>query len=318
MLSRVAENLYWFGRHLERAENTARLISAYTDLVLDLPQRSTVDWYSLVEITGSEAAFTELGIRNTEPGIMAFLMDDERNPGSIRQSIVRGRENLRIFRDRIPREMSETIMSLLDFARSEGPNCIRRSAARSSYLRGLVDRCQTLRGYMGGSMSRGADYRFIRFGRMLERADMTTRIMDVRFDDLVPEQAETLPSFDAVQWMSVLRSLSAYQMYRRKLRGRVRGLDVIEFLFLDENFPRSVLYSLMSGRGSVTALPNSEVPVAACTALIDKVRQIKATAMARDSATLRKTIDGIQQEINAIHRIFSQHYFAIPTLPAAE
>ncbi len=316
MLSRVAESFYWYGRYLERAENTARLMLSYADMILDLPLKSRVDWDQLVEITGSQATFERLGVRATELGILRFLIDHPDNPGSLRCSIAAARENLRSTRDRVPREVSESTNELWAYVKEAGPESIRRSAARARFLRGLIDRCQTLRGYMGGSMSRNQAYYFIRFGRMLERADMTTRIMDVRIDDLLPDEVGNLPAFDAVQWMSVLRSLSAYQMYRQEVQGKVKALDVIEFLFLSQSFPRSVHHSLLAARRCAQALPRPDKIIAAVDALMQSTANLQARTLAENSGKLRQSIDAIQAEIIQIDRLFTQTYFA-PASPGA-
>ncbi|MGJ8669784.1 MAG: alpha-E domain-containing protein [Oceanococcus sp.] len=310
MLSRVAESFYWFGRYVERAENTARLILNYSDLVLDLPLRSKVEWYQLIEITGAQESFNDLYKRNTETAVLRFMIDDEKYHGSIRNLILRSRENLRPTRDRIPRELSESVNDLRQYVIDNSTDSIRRGAARVRYLRGLIERCQILRGYMGGSMSRTESYYFIRFGRMLERADMTTRIMDVRIDDLVQDEIENLPAFDAIQWMSILRSLSAYQMYRREVQGKVQSLDVIEFLFLNKKFPRSVEFSLNGARQCLSHLPRCEEVMAPIAQLIDEVDRFKPKTLANDSAKLRDTIDKVQADINSIHTHFVQNYFA--------
>ncbi len=309
MLSRIAERFYWFGRYLERAENTARLLLSYSDMVLDLPLRSRVGWYQLVEITGSEAAFNKRNKQSGETGVLHFLIDDPEHAGSIYNSVKYGRENLRTIRDRIPREMVEAMNELWAFAADESSGSVRRSAARMRFLRGVIDRCQTLRGHLRGSMCRNDAYYFICIGRMLERTDMTTRIMDVRVDDLLPDEVENLPAFDALQWMCVLRSLSAYQMYQREMHGRVRASEVIEFLFLSDSFPRSVQYAVSSARNLCEKLPRNQPVLAALDALLAHVGEFKTRALAQEPAALRRAIDVIQAEISDIDSLFSHNYF---------
>ncbi len=309
MLSRIAERFYWFGRYLERAENTARLLLTYSDMVLDLPLKSRVNWFQLVEITGSQQSFEQHHRSAGEMVVLRFLIEDEVNPGSIQSSLKFARENLRTIRDRVPREMVESMNDLWAYVGSESPGSVRRSAARMRFLRGLIDRCQSLRGHIRGSMCRNDAFYFLAIGRMLERTDMTTRIMDVRVDDLLPDDVENLPAFDALQWMSVLRSLSAYQMYQREMHGQVKASAVIEFLFSNEIFPRSVYYALDSARSCARHLPRNLPLVAALDELLNHIGDFKTRLLASDPSSLRAAIDEIQAEISDIDRLLSHNYF---------
>ncbi len=308
LLSRVADSFYWLGRYVERAENTARLLIGSANLALDLPRRSRLDWGSLVAITGAQAAFDAGRHNPTEMGVMRFLIADMDNPGSIRSSIVAARENLRRTRDRVPREVTEALNRLHALVAEGGEGAIRRTAARHAFLHEVVDRCQILRGYLGGTMSHGLGYRFIRCGRLLERADMTTRIMDVRLDDLLPDEAGLPPAFEAIQWMAVLRSLSAYQMYRREMHGTVRGRQVIEFLFLSPDFPRSLQYCINGTGHCVRQFPNHEGVIDAIDALLAHIGSLKTQALSADDNKLRRTIDELQVEINGIHGLIARTY----------
>ena len=309
MLSRIAERFYWFGRYLERAENTARLLLTYSDMVLDLPLKSRVSWYQLVEITGSQQSFDQHHRNAGETAVLRFLIEEDINHGSIHSSLKFARENLRTIRDRVPREMVESMNELWTYMGSESAGSIRRSAARMRFLRGVIDRCQTVRGHVRGSMCRNDAFYFLAIGRMLERTDMTTRIMDVRVDDLLPDEIDNLPAFDALQWMSVLHSLSAYQMYQREMHGRVKAAAVIEFLFLNETFPRSVYYALNSARACACRLPRNAPLVSALDELLGHVGEFKTRLMARDPGSLRTAIDDIQTEISDIDRLLSHNYF---------
>lgn len=309
MLSRIAEHFYWFGRYLERAENTARLLLSYSDMVLDLPERSGVGWYQLVEITGSQNSFHKLGKNTGEAAVLRFMITDARNPGSIHSSVLGCRNNLRTIRDRVPSEMTESLNELRAYVEGNAANSIRRSAARTRFLRGLVDHCQTLRGHMRGSMLRSDAFYFIVIGRMLERADMTTRIMDVRVDDLLPDALENLPAFDGLQWMSVLRALSASQMYLRVMHGQVRAASVIEFLLLNEEFPRSVHYAVASAKSGAEVLPKNKAVLSAMDHLIALLQELKTKRLANEPSALRASIDAIQLEISEIDRLLNQAYF---------
>lgn len=309
MLSRVAEHFYWFGRYIERTENTARFILAESETILDVPDVSYVRWRTLVEVCGQTEAFNQLGIDNTEAGVLGFLLTDTRNPGSITQSVACARENLRVTRDRVPRELSEATLRLRDFVRTQGNKSLARNAARSAFLRGVIDHCQMFRGYMGGTMSRGPEYHFMRLGRMLERADMTTRVMDVRYEELLPDDVDALVAIDEIQWVTALRSLSAFQMYRREVRGPVRALSVVEFLLHNANFPRSLVFALAQARGAARGLPGRKPVSKRLEEATDFVEGLSVNELARSGRALHEAIDSLQIAINAVHGSIHEAYF---------
>ena len=309
LLSRVADNLYWFGRYLERAENTARLILAYSNLTLDLPKRSKLEWYSLVQISGADEAFAQCAQKPTEFGVLRFMIDELNNPGSIRSSLRAARENLRSTRDRMPREVSESMNTLYGFMNSNADGSIRRTSARHAYLRGVVDHCQMLRGYMGAAMTQDLGYHFIRAGRQLERADMTTRIMDVRLEGLLPDDPDLPAAFGPLQWMAVLRSLSAFQMFRRAHRGPIRGREVIEFLLMDPLFPRSVQHSLGQVKNCVRHMPRHQAPLDCVDAVLQGLAAQKVSLLSANKSALRDTIDGLQSDLIGVHNVLAQTYF---------
>lgn len=311
LLSRVGETFYWFGRYVERAENTARLILAYSNLALDLPRRSRLEWVSMVDITGASENFADSAHNPTELGVMRFMIADPDNPGSIRSSLKLARENLRITRDRVPREVSEAMNALYAVMADESEGAIRRTAARHAFLRNVINHCQIVRGYLGGAMSHGLGYQFIRAGRMLERADMTTRIMDVRMEALLPDEADLPAAFDALQWMAVLRSLSAYQMYRREHHGPVKARYVIDFLLNEEQFPRAVQSCVVQTYRCISRLPRSEEPLATIRALLDKLQNLRSSVLSSDKQMLRITMDDLQQDIHTMHNTIARTYFSL-------
>lgn len=255
MLSRVADNLYWFGRYLQRAENTARLINVHANLLLDLPRNVTVGWAPLLEITGADGAFRSAGGQPTEDNVVRFMMMDERNPGAIFSSLNYAREIARVSRDCMPREAWERLNDLYLFVQERGERSVMR-ARRQEFLQGVISGAMTAVGVLTSNMSRDVGFQFLRMGTNLEQADMTTRILDVRSSRLFQADASLTP-FDNIQWMSVLKSLTAYQMYRRHVRARVNGPGVLRFLLQDRQFPRSVSFSLSMIGTTMPFLPPS-------------------------------------------------------------
>ncbi len=308
MLARLAEHLYWHGRYLERAEGLARLINVNAHLNLDLPGRIAPGWEPLVRITGNSELFEALYDDDVgERQVAKFLIADERNPGSIRSTLEFARENMRAARDLLPREVWEQMNGLyLRISEQITGNVSKRR--RHESLADLILGSQQIAGMLMGTMSQDYAYDFILIGRYLERADVTTRILDVRADDLLPEQAEEVPAFESIQWMSVLKSLTGYQMYRRHVRTRVAGPDVLRFLLRDRLFPRSAIFCLKALESLLTGLPGEDdSALRATTALM---RHLDSARMARlKGEPLSEFIDRIQIELGDIGQHISQTWF---------
>lgn len=311
MLSRVAENLYWCVRYIERAEDLARLVNVNSILVLDLPGDLTPGWAPLVRITGSLERFEELYDAAGEREVVRFLVSDTRNPGSILSCLSQARENLRTTREMLPLEAWEQLNNLFHTAREEigrAPGKGRRYEALGRIILG----CQSFSGLLAGTMSHDEAYEFMRLGLNLERADMTTRIVEMRARSLLAA-VEDLQPFEAIQWMSVLKSLTAYQMYRRHVRLRVSGPDVVGFLLRDEQLPRSVTHCLRVIEASLRALPRSEDPLRQATHLQRRVADADVPRLVVEG--LDVFLDGLQVEFGRLHRDIAETYF-LPAEPA--
>ncbi len=257
ILSSVAEHVYWLARYIERAENTARIIIAHHNLMLDMPSRIAIGWDPLVYIMGSMDTFRERNEEDGERNVVRFLVSDRNNPNCITCSLSQARENLRTTRAIVPRGAWETLNDLNDFAIENAATGIGRRG-RYAYLKRIVDTCQLLAGKLAGTMSHDTTYEFLRMGRNMERADMTSRVIDVRATNLLPGQTDELQPFTDIQWKSVLDSLMAYQMYRRHVQHRVRGKEALRFLLQDADFPRSVHYCLAELGACLHRLPGND------------------------------------------------------------
>ena len=259
MLSRVADNLYWFARYLERTENLARLVGASTELMLDLPRHLAPGWEPLLRIAGSQANFAARGGADySGRAIVRFLIADAANHSSMAASISRAREIARTARDLLPRDLWERINGLHIYVSEHADEAISHSG-RHGFLTQVIASVQGLTGMLEGVVSEGQALSFLALGRNIERADMTSRIVDVRAAALPGDQAAAqLQPFETVLWMSVLRSLSAYQMYRIHARERLHGAGVVRFLLADENFPRACVCCLRRAEEVLLDLPHSE------------------------------------------------------------
>ncbi len=308
MLSRVVENVYWLARYLERAENTARLISVNSTLLLDLPPGYALGWLPLIDIMGSRELFHAREKRTAEREVVQFLVADETNPGSIVCSLKAARENARTLRDVLPTEAWEVLNQFfLEFSEELASAANRRT--RFNFLKRIVLMSQTLIGALEGTMSRNDAYTFVRLGRNLERADMTSRIVDVRSAQLLPAGAADLRPFDSIQWMSVLRSLSGYEMYRLSRRTRVSRVDALEFVLRDAQFPRACLYCLTQIEQCLRTLPRSEPVLEALAAAEHFLNEAPLGTL--DRPGLHELIDRLQQHLNAVHDCLARTYFPV-------
>ena len=315
MLSRVAERVYWQARYLERAENTARMLNVFSTLLLDLPPRTKLGWHSLVEITGTYQAFDAKYKQATERNVMRFLLVDN-NGHSVLDMLAHTRENARTTREIMPTEAFEQINNLYYFAKDNAASGVARGP-RHELLEEIISRCQQISGLMAGTMGRGEAYCFIRLGRSLERADMTTRIVDVGSGNLLPAlgrvdsnedvAADAHEPYASTLWMNILRSLSAYQMYRQHVKHRVNAVDVVAYLLQDEEFPRATTHALITLTHVLKKLPNNTKVAKQVDKTLRFVQKGRIDLLLDDG--LLKYIDDLQMEIASIHQKIADTWF---------
>jgi uncharacterized alpha-E superfamily protein len=313
MLSRVAETLYWLARQVERTENAARVVAVNANLLLDLPKGIAPGWRPLIDITGANALFEEHYKGYDEPKAVRFLLGEERNPGAVLSALAAARENCRTIRDIVPREGWEQINELYLYAREELAQGLTKGG-RHAYLRRVILGCQTIAGLLSGTMLRDQAYDFIRLGRYLERADMTTRIVDVHSASLLPTETAELGPYDNIQWVSVLKSLSGYQMYRRSEQVRVQRGPVLRFLFKSAAFPRAVNHCCEGMRASLARLPHNEAALRVAGRLSRNLLGTEVQRLAQ--IELHRFVDDLQQDIGDLHAEIARAWFP-PSLSEA-
>ncbi|WP_455216822.1 alpha-E domain-containing protein [Kaarinaea lacus] len=305
MLSRVAQNIYWMARYIERAENIARLIMVNTNLLLDLPKNVQLGWHPIIEILGCEDVYQETNKDFEERTVLKFLISEPKSPSSILFALQQARENARTIRDIIPREAWERINDMYHTARSTAQSGYSKKG-RYDYLQRIILGAQTITGLLAGTMLHDKGYDFLKMGRNLERADMTTRIIDVRSADLLPMH-ESLSPFENIQWVSVLKSLTGYQMYRRTIQERVSRPDVLKFLLKDKQFPRSFYHALLEVKVCLQNLPRNEEAIGLLNEVGKKVLRADQAILKQDE--LHRFIDELQQGLAQIHLVVSKTYF---------
>ncbi len=251
MLSRTAENIYWMARYLERAENTARLVSVCSETRLDHPDPAGLVWERVLSITGTLDGFKARGGLPTEEEVADFLLGDPQSPASLLSICARARENSRTLIEVLPRESWEEVNALHQLAAQLGAATTWR---RDEHLREIIRRAQAMAGLFLGALNDDEAYAFLRLGRAIERADFADRVMLGHFE-IIEDEARDHQSLRGADWVSVLRSLTAFQMYRRSVQGPVTGPRVVRFLTRSTVFPRAIAFCAREAEQALKRLP---------------------------------------------------------------
>ena len=249
MLSRVADSVFWMARYVERAENVARFIDVNHNLTLDLGELGD-QWAPLVFTTGDHDSFFPHYDSATRENVLRFLTFDTDNPNSILSCLSYARENARTARETISSDMWEELNRFYLLARDAV------SAGTTSdhdFLVQIKRASHLLIGTTDATMSHGEAWHFARLGRLLEQADKTSRILDVKYFILLPKASDVGTTLDVTLWSALLRSTNALEMYRRS-HGRIAPSKVIDFLLLDRQFPRSARYCVGGAEDSLHAI----------------------------------------------------------------
>ena len=310
MLSRSAERLYWLARYLERTENIARLVSVHMNLLLDLPKGVEMGWRQLILINASEKEFYEKYNVANERNITRFLLADAKYPGSLVSSLSAARENIRTSRELLPDEAWEQVNEIYLFAKNNLETVSDRRH-RVIFLNEILEGCQRFTGLLSGYMSHNHPYRFIRLGRNIERADMTSRILDLASLLLSESRSVEMRQCETILWMNILKSLNALLMYRQQMRSRVKGDDVLNFLLLDINLPRSVGYCIAQIFDCISKLPNNEQLLLKLTELETFVQTIDTRQTTQ--IQLRTILDVLQNKLGSLHAQISDNWFLSAT-----
>lgn len=245
MLSRVADCLYWMSRYVERAENNARLLDVNFQLMLDfenLPEAvARRHWLPILSTLEHEDLFHRSYQEADADSVVEFVALSDQNPNSILSCLSRARENARAVREQISSEMWEQINDLYLFVRSEDARQTLRASPYQFFQR-IIRGSQLFIGTTDVTMTHGEGWDFVQMGKFIERADCTSRILDVKYHILLPGGERVGGTVDTVQWMAVLRSLSALEAYRKLYLGQIAPWKVAEFLILQDRFPRALRY----------------------------------------------------------------------------
>lgn len=255
MLSRVANSIYWMTRYLERTENVARFIEVNINMMLDLKIEENEQWKPLVVTTGDDELFFSKYEKATKENVIDFLTFDRSNPNSIISSLKSARENARSIREIISSEMWEQINKFYNKVKDAEKNGIPPDFINEFYSM-IKNENHLFIGITDSTMHHDEGWHFGKLGRHLERADKTSRILDVKYFILLDKPEDVGTPIDNIQWAALLTSASALEMYRKKFR-QISPDRIAEFLILDRNFPRAVRYCIINAEQALQSITGS-------------------------------------------------------------
>ena len=256
MLSRIADSLFWLARYMERAEYTARILDVNYHMLLEQSQQSyRLNWDPLIVMAGEQERFKQAYSEANSQTVFEFLAFRSENPSSIIQCIAKARETARTIRDRISREMWEDINGLY--------YSVSRFDPKDEIAAGPHRICETVKfgshrfhGVTDATLPHDEGWEFLRIGWALEREEMTARLVDVQYHNLLASPSQ-LGSPDSHQWMAVLKSVGAYEAYHRQYHSPIEPERVAEMLILHPQHPRSIRFSTTELQAGLRAISGS-------------------------------------------------------------
>jgi uncharacterized alpha-E superfamily protein len=310
LLSRYAESAFWMARYIERAENLARILDVNETFSRD--SHGSQNWLSVLQLYDDGEHFFQHHSAATGDAVIRYYVTDQTNPGSILSSIRMARENARALRPLISTEMWNQLNTFHNRLREEvEPGAREPRLARLCSV--IKENCQAHTGITEGTFYRDAGWYFYQMGRNLERADQSTRLLDVKYHLLLPSPVEVDSPVDLSQWNALLRSASGYHAFRRLHPSGMKAMEVASFLLFNESFPRSLaacvkaLGILLSDMRSRYRLSAGEAVTAELETLAASLKGVEIEHVI--SQGLHEYIDRIQQELITIANMLGQAYF---------
>jgi len=319
MLSRVADAIYWMNRYIERMENVARFVDVNLHLALDFSD-ADAQWEPLVRTTGDTEPFAERYGEPSRDNVLRFLTFDRENPNSILSCLAKARENARSVREIISSDMWEQInrayLMVMDAGRGDAA-----MDAPYEFFSAVKQAAHLFVGITYLSMSHNEAWHFGRLGRLLERADKTSRILDVKYFILLPQPVDVGTTVDELQWAALLRSASAFEMYRKR-HGAITPPSVVDFLMLNRTFPRSVRYCLNKAERSLHAITDAPIGTWTNPAERELGRLTAELAYAETKEILARGlheyVDNLQQRLNHLSDAVYVTFFTMKPLAEDE
>jgi uncharacterized alpha-E superfamily protein len=253
MLSRIADSLFWMARYMDRAENAARLLDVTYHMLLEQSQQTyNLRWDAVIRITGSQDLFQEMYKKADPDKVCDFLLFRDDNPNSAVSCITYVRENARAIRDRMSREMWENVNGLYHRVKAMQENTESRNGLHE-FCREIISGSHAFNGITDSTLPHDEGWHFLQAGRALERAESTARVVDVEYHKLLETSAAASYAGNQ-QWMAVLKSVAAYEIYRRVYHSAIEPQNVAELLILHPQHPRSIRFNVAWLQTSLRAI----------------------------------------------------------------
>ena len=316
MLSRVANSIYWMCRYIERAENVARFIGVNLNLLLDMPLEDNKHWEPVVMTTGDQALFEQRFPDFGQETVLRFLTFDRDYPNAILTCLAAARENARSIREIISSEMWEHLNNFyLELADSASVHLALTDPNR--FYKIIQMRSHLFTGLMDCTMSHGEAWNFARIGMMIERADKTSRILDVKYFMLLPRVDMVNTPIDNIQWMAVLKSASAFEMFRKQ-HHRITPRAVADFLIFDRQFPRSIRHCVSKAQICLHRITGS-TPGSARNPAEKRLGRLMADLEYLDidevlERGMHEYLDGLQTQLNQVDMSIGNTFFNLKPL----
>lgn len=313
MLSRVADAIYWLNRYVERAENIARFVDVNLNLMLDAPANQPQQWDPLILTSGDVQLFQERYGQATAENVIYFLAFDADSPNSILTCVRLARENARSIREIISSEMWEQVNAFYWMVNDavKGDPMTRLSA----FFAEVKMASHLFAGVMDATMSHNEGWHFGQVGRLIERADKTARILDVKYYILLPSPGDVGSTLDELQWMALLKSASAYEMYRKLGKHRITPHQVAEFLIFNQDFPRSIQFCLGGADQSLHQITGTPAGMwqRGSERILGRLRSELGYLTIGDviAQGLHEFLDHLQSQINAFGEQMFHEFFAL-------
>ena len=318
MLSRVAESMYWMARYVERAENVARFVQVNLQLMLDSPDYSGPQWEPLVYITGDEEPFSKRYGSATQENVVKFLAFDYENPNSIVSCLRAARHNARSVREIISSDMWLQLNKFHLMVDAVAATSLELDALQS-FLDDVKSSSHLFNGVTEATMTHGEGWHFCRMGKQLERADKTSRILDAKYFILLRSVKDVGTAWDDIQWAAVLRSTSAFEMYRKDY-GRISPRGVVDYLLLNRNFPRAIFHCLNCAHESLHGITGTPIGTFTTPAerLLGQLCSDMSFAAVDEviSFGLHEYLDNLQLKMNQVGAQVHETFFAQKPAPA--
>jgi uncharacterized alpha-E superfamily protein len=317
MLSRVADSIYWMGCYVERAENVARFIDVNLQLMLDSPDYVGQQWEPLVFISGDHEDFAKRYGKATQDNVLKFLAFDHENPNSIVSCLRGARQNARSVREIISSEMWLQLNKFYLMVNSVAEQGLNLDSMHQ-FFDEVKSASHLFNGITEATMTHGEAWHFCRLSKQLERADKTSRILDVKYFILLRSVTDVGTAWDDIQWAAVLRSTSAFEMYRKD-HGRITPKGVVDYLLLNRFFPRAIHHCLISARESLHSI--SGTPIGSYKNPAEKLLGQLCSEFSYASVDeviafgLHEYLDGLQAKMNHIGTEIHETFFAKKTAP---